>query len=139
VELIIDANILFSALLKDSVTSDLLFKHKLYAPEFIIDEFKKYKKELMKKTKRSDKEFTIFFEIIERNITLIPKEALQLYIKKAEKISPDPKDVLYFALALKLKCALWSQDKALKNQKEIIVYNTEELITCLNLKNDKKD
>ncbi|MFT4304504.1 MAG: PIN domain-containing protein [Candidatus Woesearchaeota archaeon] len=126
-ELIIDANVLFSALLKDSVTSDLLFKNTLYAPEFIIEEFKKYKEELKKKTKRSEEDFIRFFQILENNITLIPKEALKPYIKKAEIISPDPKDVLYFALALKLKCAIWSQDKALKNQKSVVVYNTEEL------------
>ncbi|MFH1211857.1 MAG: PIN domain-containing protein [Candidatus Woesearchaeota archaeon] len=46
-ELVIDANILFAALIKDSTTSDLLFKNTLYAPEFILEEFKKYKEELI--------------------------------------------------------------------------------------------
>ena len=35
-DLVIDSNILFAALLKESGTSDILFKHKLYAPEFIF-------------------------------------------------------------------------------------------------------
>ena len=34
-DLVIDANILFAALIKESVTSDILFRHRLYAPEFI--------------------------------------------------------------------------------------------------------
>ena len=63
-ELVIDANILFSALIKDSTTSDLLFKNTLYAPEFIFEEFKKYKEELQKKSKRSEAEFNEFFVII---------------------------------------------------------------------------
>ena len=42
-DLVIDSNILFAALLKESGTSDILFKHKLYAPEFIFVEFRKYK------------------------------------------------------------------------------------------------
>ena len=45
-ELVIDANILFAALIKKSGTSEILFKHKIYAPEFIFEEFKKYKDEL---------------------------------------------------------------------------------------------
>ena len=42
-DLVIDSNILFAALLKDSGTSDILFEHKLYAPEFIFEELRKYK------------------------------------------------------------------------------------------------
>jgi len=34
-DLVIDSNILFAALLKESNTSSILFKHNLYAPEFI--------------------------------------------------------------------------------------------------------
>jgi len=45
----------------------------------------------------------------------------------AEKISPDPNDLMYFALALKLKCPIWSNDKELKKQNEVIIYSTEDL------------
>ena len=46
--LIIDANILFSALIKDSSTAKLLIddKLKLYAPEFLFEEFAKYLKQI---------------------------------------------------------------------------------------------
>lgn len=127
-ELVIDANIFFAALIKDGTTSDLLFKHTLCAPEFIFEEFRKYKDELREKTKRTEESFNEFFAIMERNIIFVPKEKITAYIKDAEKISPDPKDVPYIALALKLRCALWSQDKALKQQKIIKIYSTEELL-----------
>ena len=44
-DLVIDANILFAALIKRNVTSDLLFRNDLhlYAPEFIFEEFEKYR------------------------------------------------------------------------------------------------
>ena len=44
-DLVIDANILFAALIKESVTSELIFKNTLhlYAPEFLFSEFEKYK------------------------------------------------------------------------------------------------
>ena len=46
--LVIDANILFSALIKNSLTAELLFEPtlKLYAPEFLIEEFMKNSRKL---------------------------------------------------------------------------------------------
>ena len=128
-DLVIDANILFAALIKNSGTSEILFKHTLFAPEFIFLEFRKYKDELKSKTHRSEDDFNEFFDIFERTITLIPKEEIDPFMSRAEKISPDPKDVQYVALALKQNCAIWSNDKPLKEkQKEIKVFSTTELI-----------
>ena len=128
-ELVIDSNILFAALLKESETSDILFKHTLYAPEFIFEEFKKYKDYLKGKTKRTEESFIELFNLFERNVVLIPKEEIKPFIEKAEKISPDEKDVPYLALALKLRCGLWSNDKDLKEkQNKVQVYSTEDLI-----------
>ena len=44
-DLVIDANILFSILIKSGKTEELLFKEDihLFAPEFIFEEFEKYK------------------------------------------------------------------------------------------------
>ena len=126
--LVIDANILFAALIKESVTSDILFRHRLYAPEFIFEEFKEYKEELKQKTQRTDEDFSQLLDLFERKVILIPKEEIDPFIKRAEKISPDQKDVLYIALALRLHASLWSNDKKLKEkQNEITVYTTTDL------------
>jgi len=67
--------------------------------------------------------------VFERMAILIPKEEIVVYTAKAEEISPDKKDILYIALALKLNCAIWSNDKQLKEkQKEVHVFSTEELM-----------
>lgn len=52
-ELVIDANILFSALIKKSVTAELIFNENLmlYAPDFFIEEFVKYQELITKKNK----------------------------------------------------------------------------------------
>src|SRR3989338_10250138 len=105
-DLVIDANILFAALIKESITSDILFKHRLYAPEFIFEEFKEYKEELKQKTQRTDEDFSQLLDLFERKVILIPKEEIDPFIKRAEKISPDQKDVLYIALALRLHASL---------------------------------
>ena len=50
-DLIVDANVLFAALIKEGLTSDLLFvdDFHLYAPEFLLVEFTKYKEEILRK------------------------------------------------------------------------------------------
>ena len=128
-DLVIDANVLFSVLIKRGRTEELLFNEDIhiFAPEFIFEEFNKYTELILKKTERSKEELNALLDIIKKRIKTIPNEETAKFIQKAKKICPDPSDVEYFALALKLKCALWSQDKALKQQKSIQVYSTEEL------------
>ncbi len=129
-ELIIDANILFAALIKNNITSELLFKEELelYAPEFIFSEFKKYKNEIKKKTNRTDLEFERLIDVFQRRTELIPYEEIKPFIKEAKQICPDIGDIQYIALALKLHCAIWSNDKKLKNQKIVKIYSTSEII-----------
>lgn len=128
-DLVIDANILFAALIRKGATSDILFKYKLYAPEFIFEEFKKYKDYIKAKTSRSEEDFNELFDIFERNIILIPEEEFEKYLDKAAKISPDEKDVPYLGLAMKLNCAIWSNDKLLKEKQNTIkIYNTQEIM-----------
>ncbi|MEK6937142.1 MAG: PIN domain-containing protein [Nanoarchaeota archaeon] len=128
-DLIIDANVLFAALIKDSTSVDLIFSDniRLFAPEFLLLEFKKHKEEILNKTKRTEKEFNEIFTILESLITLIPKEDFQEFMKKAKDISPDEDDIHYFALALKLNLPIWSNDKKLKEQNLVKIYSTEEI------------
>ncbi len=94
-DLVIDSSILFAALLKESGTSNILFKHTLYAPEFIFEEFRKYRDYLKDKTKRTEEDFNKLFDLFELNVILIPKNEIDPFIKQADKISPDAKDVPY--------------------------------------------
>lgn len=127
--LIVDANVLFAALIKDSYSYRLLFsdKFRLFVPEHIFTEFEKHREEVLKKTERTDEEFFHLLEILKRRITLVSFEELTKYVEEAEKLTPDSDDMAYFALALKLKCAIWSNDKKLKNQTKVKIYHTHEL------------
>ena len=128
-DLVIDANVLFSALIRDSLACDLIFSglfHPL-TPEYIFTELEEHKEEILEKTEKTSEEFSRLLDILKRRISIIPLEELTEYINEAEKITPDPDDMAYFALALKLNCAIWSNDKKLKEQKKIKVYNTHEL------------
>jgi len=130
-DLVIDANVLFSVLIKKGKTEELLFEDDLhiFAPEFIFDEFEKYTNLILEKTERSKKEFDKLMNILKKRIKTIPNEETEKFIPEAERISPDEKDVDYFALALKMRCALWSNDKVLKTKQKVVpVYSTEDLV-----------
>lgn len=130
-KLVVDANILFAALIKEESTAELLISDKLhlFAPEFLFEEFSKYEELILKKTHRSNEEFNQFLDILKDQITIVPKKEITPFIDKAEKISPDPKDTIFLALALSLNSNVWSNDTKLKEGQNIVnVLSTEELI-----------
>jgi predicted nucleic acid-binding protein len=130
-ELIVDANILIAALLKDSHTRKLLMfsNYTFYTCEYVIEEIDNHIQELEKKTRLDkDKLIEILKEIIQvANIKIIPLTEFENHILEAKNISPDKYDIQYFALALNKKCPIWSNDKKLKTQHQIIIYTTTEI------------
>ena len=128
-DLVLYSNFLFSALIKDSFSYALLFNEKfhLFMPEYIFIELEKHKEEIMEKTEQTTEEFFRLIETLKRRIIIVSLEELVPYTEEAEKLTPDPDDMAYFALALKLNCAIWSNDKKLKEQDKIKIYNTHEL------------
>lgn len=132
--LVVDANIIFSALIKGGKTFDIfvlnrrLKKFDFIAPEYLMIEAEKHVDELAEKTKLSAQELEKVFGFLEKEIEFVPFEEFRELYKKAEQISPDPDDVQYFALALKLGSAIWSNDKVLKKQSEVRVFSTEDIL-----------
>ena len=102
-ELIIDANILMSALIAtEGKTYDLIFNDniKLFSPDKLIEELEKHKKEILKKSGLSEYDFDIFVSLISAEINFVPYSDIKKYILEANKITPDPNDTEYFALAI---------------------------------------
>jgi len=129
-DLVLDANILFAILIKEGKNEDLVFNDNLhiFVPEFIFNEFEKYKELLLGKTDRTKEEFDKLLDILRKRIKTISNEETEKYLNKAQEISPDKNDADYFALALNLNCAIWSNDKKLKEQNVVEIYSTKELI-----------
>ena len=128
-DLVVDANIIFSALIRQGVTAKLLFVDDLhlYAPEFLLDEVRKHHGYLSKKTHRSKEEFESIYNVLKRRIVFIPKDNIKFYLEKADKISPDPDDSIYFAAALRMNISIWSNEKRLTKQNIIKVYTTQQI------------
>ncbi|MBI4152771.1 hypothetical protein HY495_03610 [Candidatus Woesearchaeota archaeon] len=98
-DLVVDANIIFAALIKESFNYSLLFcgRFQLLVSEYVFKEFEEHKEEIMKKTERTTEDFYRLIDVLKRRITIIPLEELTQYVEKAEKISPDPGDMVYFS------------------------------------------
>jgi len=131
--LVVDTNVLFSYFNSKSKIIELLKNQnlQLFAPRYAIIELKKYKNLI--KTKYSVLEDNFYKKIKElEEIVSFTEE--EIYIKEKEnifEITIDEKDKDFLALSLKLDCALWSNDKALKLQDRVVVINTLELADIL--------
>jgi len=134
-ELAVDANILVAGLIKDGITRELMLNNDLdlYTSDFIFIELFKHIKEIAKKADMAINEFTDMAEIliIESGLKTITTDEVRAFIDTANKISPDIDDALYFSVALKLNCAIWSNDKELKKQKIVKIYTTSDLVKML--------
>lgn len=128
-DLVIDANVVISCLISFSnKTSELFFSEsfRLFAPEYLKAEIEKYKGEIMAKSSAVDVDLA--FTVLCSRIIFIPFFDFEKYLPQAISVCPDPKDVEYFAVALKFGCPIWSNDKALKKQGEVKVFSTTELL-----------
>ena len=130
-QIIIDANPVISLLIKpNKPVVELMFLEELeiFAPNLLFDEIERNKDVIIKKSALAEEEINKFISILRKRIIVVPEEEFVKFRSKAEEICPDEKDITYFALSLYLKCPVWSNEKKLKEQKEIAVYATHELI-----------
>ncbi len=127
--LTVDANILFSCLLKKGITRRIWFKGpvELYSPEFILAEFAKYRGELLDKFGGSEEDFDLILQKTLRYITIVSNEELTPFIPAAASLISDKKDWLYLACALKEGTDIWTSDKGFRGQRRVHVWTTEEL------------
>lgn len=129
--IVIDTNVLFSALIKDSYTRKIILEYEFYLlfPEYIFVEFKRYKKEVIKKSGLSLEEFDTLFNLLLKNVIIVPNSRINLFKKEAVEIAKgiDLDDAVFFATALAFNAVIWSDDKDLKKQDKVKVYNSFEI------------
>lgn len=85
-DIVMDANILFAALIRDNVSRNLLVSEELvlYAPDFILKEMEKYKEELVQKTEKSATDFEAVLALLKKRMTLVPLKDIIPFLQKAE-------------------------------------------------------
>ena len=134
--IIIDSNVLFSALIKDSTSRKFIVEYgSLFLfPEFIFEEMEKHKSELFNKSGMNEADFSRLLQLLLKKVIVVPNTALLHHRKAALEIVKDidPGDAIFVACALAYPGSIiWSEDKRLKMQTKIKVMNTLELKSFL--------
>lgn len=129
-KIVIDTNIIISALIKNSLTRRLIFNKNfhLLTPSFSLTEIDKYKDAICKKAKINSKDFYILLEKIFDYIKIVNSIYYKNYLEKAKALIKDTKDVPFLACAMYFDCPIWSDDKGFQKQKEIKTFTTNQII-----------
>ena len=131
--LVIDTNIIISALISNSVRRSVLMNSdfELIAPEYTYAEIMNHSELIKKKGKLTSEDFQYVMDILFSRITIYPSDEYADCYPVAQEIMRDidPDDASFLALAMKTKVdGIWSEDKGFMRQSQVKVYRTVDLI-----------
>lgn len=127
-KIVIDTNIIISALLKDSMTRKIILSQKFtfLTPDYTLEEIQKYEEYILEKAGISDQDFEIILSMMFEKVKIVNKEEYQNQMEVSQSML---KDVPFLALALSSKAdAIWTEDKHFLNQDKIKTFGTEYMI-----------
>lgn len=128
-KILIDVNILFSALLKDGITRKLLLQStkQFFFPASAVSTIAKYQQYVLVKTGYSQIELKSLQTRLFANISLVPLVLIKSHWIIAEKIMEhiDFEDVTFIAAALAINAVIWSDDKHFLKQNVVSILTTK--------------
>jgi predicted nucleic acid-binding protein len=132
-KLVVDANVIFACLIKQGWLFDFIHllpkrNFELYSPEYILEETNGRIDRLMSFSGLSKTELKYLIKLLFKNIKVVSKKKYEMFSNEAQKLLPGhSKDIPYFALALSLNSAIWSNEKRFKQQSCVEIFSTDEL------------
>ena len=136
-KIVVDTNILISALTKDSISREIivLSGKEFHYPEISFKEISKYKNLILERAGMDDEQFDGLFNELMEFVKVVSEEEVKSSLQEAKEIMGeiDPDDVIFIASVLSLgeNCAIWSDDDHFQKQSKIRVYTTKEMISEL--------
>ena len=131
-KLVVDANVVISALIADSKTRELVvtLKPELLTPEVIHGEIGNHEALIIEKSGMDADRVQQFIDLLFRYIETVPASEFYPYIEEAEEAigDIDPDDVLYVACALAREAGVWSDDSDFDEQDLVPVFTTGEVV-----------
>lgn len=135
-KLVCDTNVVFSALIAGGKTRELILSDQtdLYVPEFFFTELDGHRQEIEEKSRLSEEQLGLLFNVLFKDTEVIPREEFEHQIEQANKLigDTDPDDISFLALALDLDTDIWTDDTDFQEQDEVTVWKTHELVNHLN-------
>ncbi|WP_058367495.1 PIN domain-containing protein [Haloparvum sedimenti] len=131
-KLVIDANVVISALIADSKTRELIvtLEPDLLTPAFVHDEIENYGDLIVEKSGMEPQRVQQFIDLLFQYIEVVPADEFYPYIEKADNAigETDPDDALYVACALASGAGIWSDDSDFDEQDVVETYSTGGVI-----------
>ena len=131
-KLVIDANVVISALIADSKTRELIvtLEPDLLTPEFVHDEIESYEELIVEKSGMTPDRVAQFIDLLFQYIEVVPASEFYPYIEEADAAisDTDPDDVLYVACALATDADIWSDDSDFEEQNIVEAHSTSKVI-----------
>jgi predicted nucleic acid-binding protein len=132
--LVVDANIIMAALIKDGKSRELIISGSftLVRPDYMSEELDKYKERIAEKAGLSIGEIELLIALLLKRIRSIPYSEYKVKLAEARNIMKnDVKDVPYVACYLALKCdGIWTNDTDYDNT-PIKIFKTHDLLPLL--------
>ena len=130
-QLVVDG-VVFSALIAGGKTRELVLTggFDFHAPAYFDTEVRNHRGPLREKTGLSADQLDTLLDLLLDEITTVPSDAFDDSLPAAREAMADidPDDAPFLALALHLRCALWSDDGDLREQDLAPVVTTTELV-----------
>ena len=131
-QLVIDANVVISALIADSKTRELMvtLEPDLLTPAFVYDEIENYEDLIVEKSGMDVDRVEQFIDLLFQYVEIVPAGDFYPTIERADEVigDTDPDDVLYLARAIAQDAAIWSDDTDFDDQRLVEVYSTSDVI-----------
>jgi len=136
VPLVVDANIVISALIADAATRQclVLLDEDFVTPELIHDEIDRHRELIVEKSDLSADRIDRFLDILFTHyVSVVPMRRIVDDIDRANEAIGvvDPDDVLYLATALAVDGAIWSDDRHFEEQDLVPVVTTPAMVERL--------
>ena len=131
-KLVVDANVVISALIADSKTRELIvtLEPDLLTPALVHDEIGNYTELIVEKSGMSPERVAQFIDLLFQYIEVVSSQKFYPRIEEAEAAigDTDPDDVLYIACALAEDAAVWNDDTDFDEQTLVETYSTSDVI-----------
>lgn len=131
-ELVVDANVLISALVADSKTRELVvtLEPDLLAPEVIHEEVETHEDLVVEKSGLDRARVRQFVDLLFKHVETVPLREFYPHIERADEAigDTDSDDVLYLACALARDAGVWSDDSDFDEQDLVPVFSTGEVV-----------
>ena len=130
--LIVDANILFSALLRDSTTRHIILHEglDLHTPDWLWTEFERNREMILRKSRATPAALDALVTALQDRIRSIPLDVIRPHLGEAQRrLGQDhAMDAPYVAAAIAISGGVWSHDKRLAKSAEVPVWTTAGLV-----------